>query len=392
MLLVLIVSISPLAMHIYLPSLPGLASELMATDAEVQLTLSVYLFVVANAQLIIGPLSDRYGRRRILLIGLALFLVATVYCRMATSIEALIVGRAFQAAGACAGMVLGRAIVRDISTRETAASLLGYVTMGMAIAQMLGPALGGVLDGFYGWRASFDLLIVIGLGISIATVMALPETNLQPLPSFAPRALVRSHRALASEPRFWAFATTGALASAIFFAFLGGGPLIAQRELGLSPTGYGLYFAMLAAGYAVGNFLAGRFSESIGPPTMIFAGNIVSLVAMLGLAAMLLAGWLHPLTLFAPMLLSSLANGLCLPNTFSGALSVRPDMAGTASGLAGWLQVMMGAVATVLVGWFTHLGIWPLVIIMLTLSVLALLSGLVSNALERRASLAEQAS
>ncbi|MEM1363988.1 MAG: multidrug effflux MFS transporter, partial [Pseudomonadota bacterium] len=384
LLLVLIVSTSPLTMHIYLPSLPGMAIDLQATDAQLQLTLSVYLFTVANAQLIIGPLSDRFGRRRILLVGLLIFLLATLACRFATSIEGLIIARGFQAVGGCAGMVLGRAIVRDISTRQTAASLLGYVTMGMAVAQMMGPAIGGLLDGLYGWRASFDLLFALGLALLIACLVLLPETNLKPQTSFAPDALVRQHLDLGGQPRFWAFALTGALASAIFFAFLGGGPLIAQRELGLSPVTYGLYFGFLAGGYAIGNFFAGRYSEKVGGERMILIGNLLSLFAMATLALLFLVGFAHPLSLFAPMMLSSLANGLCLPNTFSGALSVRPDLAGTASGLAGWLQVMVGAAATVLVGWFIHLGIWPLIVIMLLLSIAALLAGTASGRLERQ--------
>ncbi|CAN0602829.1 unnamed protein product, partial [Ectocarpus sp. 12 AP-2014] len=176
-LLVLIVSISPLTMHIYLPSLPGLAADLQASDAQVQLTLSVYLFAVAVTQLIIGPLSDRFGRRPMLIWGMVIFLIATVFCRFATSIDGLVIARGFQAIGGCAGMVIGRAIVRDVASRNEAASLLGYVTMGMAIAQMIGPVIGGFLDGFYGWRASFDLLLLLGVALLVLVVTTLHETH-----------------------------------------------------------------------------------------------------------------------------------------------------------------------------------------------------------------------
>lgn len=385
-LLVLIASLSPLTMHIYLPSLPGLAVDLQASDAQVQLTLSVYLFAVAVAQLLIGPLSDRFGRKPVLVAGIVIFLVATAFCRFATSIEALIVARAFQAIGGCTGMVLSRAIVRDVSDRDNAASLLGYVTMGMAIAQMMGPAIGGLLDGLYGWRASFDLLFVIGLGVLFACLVALRETNLSPQVSLSPRALARSHLTLVLEPRFWAFALTAGLASGVFFAFLGGGPIISQRDMGLTPVAYGLYFALIAGGYAFGNFISGRFSTIAGPPRMIWYGNLLSLVAMLSMAGMLSAGFFNPIALFGPMLLSSLANGLCLPSAFSGVLSVRPELAGTASGMAGSLQLAVGALATVAVGALLHLGVWPLVLIMMGLSICALIAGLVANRLEARAS------
>ncbi|MEM1284899.1 MAG: multidrug effflux MFS transporter [Pseudomonadota bacterium] len=385
LLLILIASLSPLTMHIYLPSLPGLAADLQANDAEVQLTLSVYLFAVAVGQLVIGPLSDRFGRKPVLIAGMLLFLLATAFCRFATSIDALIVGRAFQAIGGCTGMVLSRAIVRDVSDRNNAASMLGYVTMGMAIAQMMGPAIGGVLDGFYGWRASFDLLFLTGLAVLIASLFSLRETNLNPQTSLSPRALWLSHVALAREPRLWAFASTTALASAVFFAFLGGGPIISQREMGLTPIAYGLYFTLIAAGYAFGNFLSGRFSQRAGPPAMILYGNLLSLAAISSMALMFAAGFINPLALFGPMLLSSLANGLCLPSAFSGALSVRPDLAGTASGMTGSLQLAVGALATVVVGSLLHLGIWPLVFIMLGLAIAALAAGIVSSRLEQAA-------
>ncbi|MFK7791784.1 MAG: multidrug effflux MFS transporter [Devosiaceae bacterium] len=388
LLLVMIVSISPLTMNIYLPSLPGMAVDLQASDAQLQLTLSVYLFAVAVTQLIIGPLSDRFGRRPTLIFGLVLFLLATLFCRFATSIEALIFARGLQAIGGCAGMVIGRAIVRDVSTRDQAASLLGYVTMGMAIAQMIGPAIGGLLDGFYGWRASFDLLLIVGGVLLVLVVMTLRETHNSRQSKLSVASLIESHKALMREPRFWAFSLTGAMASGVFFAFLGGGPIISQRILGLAPVEYGFYFTMIAAGYAVGNFLSGRYSMRVGPPHMILAGNVLLLLAMVLMAALLAAQWMHPLMLFGPMLISSLANGLTMPNAFAGALSVRPELAGTASGLSGAIQVMCGAIATVIVGWVIHLGIWPVLIIMVVCAVFALVFGILANHLEAKATTA----
>lgn len=390
LLLIFIASLSPLSMHIYLPSLPGLAVDLQASDAQVQLTLSVYLFAVAGAQLIIGPLSDRFGRRPILMFGLIIFLIATLFCRFADSIETLIIARGFQAIGGCTGMVLGRAMVRDVSTRRGAASLLGYVTMGMALAQMAGPALGGFLDGFYGWRAAFDLLLILGCAIFVVVFFALRETNLTLQTSMAPRQLATNHGALVLEPRFWAYAATGGLASGVFFAFLGGGPLILQREMGLSPLGYGLYFTLVAIGYAGGNYLSGRFSEQFGTRRMITAGNVVALAGIVLCIPLVATGVPHPLVLFGPLIISSFANGLCLPNAFAGALSVRPYLAGTASGMAGSLQLCIAAIATVIVGAVIHLGIWALVTVMLTLAVGALVVGLAANKMEAELAAGEQ--
>jgi DHA1 family bicyclomycin/chloramphenicol resistance-like MFS transporter len=386
LLLMLIASLSPLTMHIYLPSLPGLAEDLRATDAQVQLTLSVYLFAVAAAQLIIGPLSDRFGRRPVLLGGVVIFLVATLWCRFATSIDSLIIARAFQAIGGCTGMVLSRAIVRDVSTRAGAASLLGYVTMGMALAQMMGPAIGGLLDGFYGWRASFDLLLVLGLVVFGFCYFLLRETNQnRQISRLSVRALAHSHLVLLKEPRFWAFALTGALASAVFFAFLGGGPIISQRDFGLRPVDYGLYFMVIAAGYAIGNYLSARFSERLGPPVMITTGNVMALGSLVAMAVAVRMNVSHPLVLFAPMMVTSLANGLCLPNSISGALSVRADLAGTASGIAGSVQLGIGALATVLVGAMIAFGISALSTIMLAFAITALIAGVLANRMEATA-------
>ncbi|MGD1887380.1 MAG: multidrug effflux MFS transporter [Cohaesibacteraceae bacterium] len=388
LLLVAIVSISPLTMNIYLPSLPGMVADFQASEAQVQLTLSVYLFAVAVIQLIIGPLSDRYGRKPVLVVGLASFLAATLVCRFAPTIDILIIGRAFQAIGGCAGLVLGRAMVREVSSRDGAASLLGYVLMGMAISQIIGPTIGGVLDGVYGWQASFDLLFFIGVVLLGLRLFVLRETHHERTTSLAVSALARSHAALLSEGRFWAYSMTGALASSVFFAFVGGAPIISQRDFGLTPVTFGLYFAFIAAGYAAGNFLSGRYSTHIGTATMILYGNVLALAAVVLIAVLLGLGFWHPLSLFGPMFIVSLANGLTMPNSISGALSVRPDLAGTASGVSGSALVGMGALSTVVVGWTLHQGVWPLIIIMVGLAALALAAGLAANALEERASVA----
>ncbi len=387
LLLVLIVSISPLTMHIYLPSLPGLAEDLNATDAQAQLTLSVYLFSVAMVQLLVGPVSDRFGRRPVLLWGLVLFLIATLFCRLATSIEMLIIGRGFQAIGGCVGMVVGRAIVRDVADRSHAASLLGYVTMGMAIAQMGGPAVGGLLDGLYGWRASFDLLLVLGAGLLAIVFFTLRETHHQRQTSLSVDALITSHLALCRVPLFWAFSFTVAFASGVFFCFIGGGPLITQREYGLEPHDYGFYFSLIAIGYAIGNYLSGRYTVFVGPRRMITAGNVVGLVAVIILATLVWADIKHPLAIFGPMFLSSFSNGLVIPNGISGAMSVRPELAGTASGINGSMMVLIGAIATVIVGAVSHLGSPALATTMVVFACAALIAGFWANALERRANL-----
>lgn len=377
--LVAISAVNPLAMNIYLPSMPRLVDFFATTMSEVQLTLSLYLAAVALAQIAIGPLSDRFGRRPVLLWGLGIFLAGSIICVFAQSISVFLVGRILQAAGGCAGIVLGRAIVRDLFDRRRAASMIGYVTMGMAVAPMVGPAIGGVLDQAFGVVAISIFVTAIGLAVTLAAVVNLHETNHYRM-SGGVGELFRNFGTLMRIPAFWAYALTAAFTSITFFAFLGGGPFIASELLDMSPSEYGLYFMLVAAGYIVGNWFSGRYASSAGVLRMITSGNLMLLAAIAAIAAFFAAGYIHPLSLFGPIFFVGIANGICLPSSIAGAVSVRPDLAGAASGLAGSMQIGFGAIASALVGWLLS-GvlwpgtIWPLVLIMALACVATLISG-----------------
>lgn len=379
--LIAISAVGPLALNIFMPSMPGMVTVFETSPAMVQLTLSLYLIAISVAQLIIGPLSDHFGRRPILLAGMALFLVGTLACRLAPSIDALIVGRIIQGAGGCAGLVLARSVVRDLYSRNKSASMIGYVTMGMAVAPMIGPAIGGYLDGIRGWESSFDLMLAIGVVVFIASYFDLNETNRHRTPDFGFRPALRSYATLSGYGAFWIFALTSSFASGVFFSFLGGAPFIVTDLMHLTPTQYGLYFALVAGGYLTGNFLSGRYAERTGIVAMIMIGNTLSVVAVAAIAIGFAFEFYHPLALFGPMFFTSMANGLTLPNAIAGAVSVRPELAGAAAGLSGSLQVGAGAVASAIVGAliageaFGATG-WPLVLVMAITSILAFLTGL----------------
>lgn len=340
-------AISPLAINIFIPSMPGMAAEFGTPYPTMQLGLSLYLLAVGILQLFIGPLSDYYGRRPVLIVGMLLFLAGTAVCISAATVEMFLLGRVIQSASA-SGMVISRAVVRDLHAREKAASMIGYVTMGMAIAPMIGPALGGILNDQFGWRSSFFLLGAVGLISLLATLFDLQETNKdrgRPI-----RQQLTTYWALLRTRAFWSFSTTAACNAAVFFGFLGGGPVIASSFLGLSATQYGAWFALCALGYVFGNFLSGRFSEKIGIAGMMNAGSAVTLVGAVLPAVLFSVTDLGALALFGPMMVVGIGNGLVLPNAAAGAVSVRPEAAGAAAGLIGSFQIGMGAISSVIGG------------------------------------------
>ncbi len=369
--LVLLAGLSALSMNIFLPSLPNMAAYFESDYSLMQLAISLYLGVTGALQLVIGPMSDRYGRRPVILVGLVIFMVATIGCLLASSVEVFLTFRMIQA-GIATGMVLSRAIVRDMVPAEQSASMIGYVTMGMSLVPMMAPALGGYLDSLFGWQANFSMLLVLGAIISAIIYFDLGETNLNPSPNFM--AQVRDYPELFRSRRFWGYALTAAFGSGSFFAFLGGAPFVGTNFFGLSSTGLGLYFGIVSLGYLLGNFLSGRYSVRVGINRMMLYGAIITLTGLCLSFIALLAGGTHPMFFFGFMVTVGLGNGMVLPNANAGMLSVRPQLAGSASGLGGAIMLLGGASLAVLTGAVLtpERGPYPLLGLMIITTVLAI--------------------
>ncbi len=390
--LVSISTVNPIAMQIYLPSLAGMMVVFSATAGEVQLSMSAFFASVAIAQLFWGPLSDRFGRRPIIIAGMALFVLGSVLCLVAPTIEMLIVGRIIQGAGGCTGMSLGRAIVRDLYGPRQAASMIGYVTMGMTVMPTLAPAVGGLLDQLYGWQSSFVLLLVIGLGALWATIYCLPETHTSRA-RIGPAEVMRSYLTLLREPLFWCYSLTAAFSALAYFAYLGGAPFIAAGPLSMSAAEMGFYFMFVALGYILGNYISGKFTVRVGMLPMILTGTLLSVAAIVLIAAFTCFGVLSAPGLFLPMFLVGLGNGVCLPSALSGAAGVRPELTGSASCLTASLQVSGGAIAGSLVAWlysdsFLAGSPWGMIAIMAAGAVLSLVAALAIRPIAARQSLA----
>ncbi|KIC43283.1 multidrug MFS transporter [Ruegeria sp. ANG-R] len=369
--LVLLSGLSALSMNLYLPSLPFMATYFQTDYKVMQLSIALYLLVNAVLQILIGPIADKAGRRPVLLWGLALFLLATLGCIYAPNVETFLAFRMFQAV-IVVGVVLSRAAVRDMYEQDQAASMLGYVTMGMAVVPMIGPAVGGLLEEAFGWKANFWLPFALaGLALLLTysdfgeTAAASGKTLLQQF---------REYPELLMSPRFWGYSLSSAFSSGAFFAYLGGAPFIGTEVFGMTAAEVGVYFGAPAIGYFFGNFISGRFSVRIGVNRMVLWGCWLNAIGVAVSAALFLAGLGTALSFFGLMTFVGLGNGMAIPNATAGSLSVRPHLAATASGLSGAIMLGGGAALSALAGaLLTHeTGAMPLLWLMLATAVLAI--------------------
>lgn len=348
-LLTVAVGLGPLATDLYLPSLPSIGAYFQASVADTQLTLSVFLIGFAASQLIYGPLSDRFGRRPVMLAGFTIFAAASVLCALAPSMELLIIGRFLQALGVCGGPVLGRAVVRDVYGPDRAARVLSYMATAMALGPALGLLLGGVLETQFGWRAAFWALFGVGLFLLAAVGLTLPETNRHRDPSATrPDRILRNFGTLLTHQSYIGFALIVAFSYAGIFAFISGSPFVLMRAMGLSPTAYSLYSAAVISAYMVGAFISGRFALRLGQERLIAMGVALGILSA---GSGLVFAWLGIMTLptvLLPLAGYLLAAGLMLSNAIAGALRHYPHMAGSASSLIGFIQ--MGSAALLGVG------------------------------------------
>jgi DHA1 family bicyclomycin/chloramphenicol resistance-like MFS transporter len=345
-----------------------------ADAGTVQLTLSLYLAGMAISQLVLGPLSDRFGRRPVMIAGLALTVIASFAALATSSIAGLIVSRTVQAFGATVGIVIGRAVIRDIYDRDRAASMIGWVTMAMVVAPMIAPLIGGALDTAFGWHAVVIFLGLFSAVILVWTAFGLRETRAAASGEGFARFLADA-ATLLGDRKFNGYMLIAAFNSSAFFAFIGGAPHVVVTIMHRSSAEYGVWFAIISVSYMAGNFAAGRWSARLGTDVMIRRGVIVTLAgAMLGIAWILLQPYGGPVVIMAPQFIIAFAAGFQLPNAIAGAVSVRPQAAGTAAGITGFMQMGLGALVAQSVG---HLidgapTALPLELIVLVLSVFSL--------------------
>ncbi|MEM9970791.1 MAG: multidrug effflux MFS transporter [Pseudomonadota bacterium] len=371
--LVLMAGLGAMNMSAFLPALPQMTTFFGTEYAIMQLSVSLYLAAIAVLQLLIGQLSDRFGRRPVVLWCLVIYMVATLGCILAPNVELFLAFRIGQSAVA-AGLVLSRAIVRDLVDEAHSASMIGYVTMGMALVPMIAPMIGGALSASIGWQAVFWFLLAGGVLVWAVCFYDQGETALGEGRRF--RDQVREYPELLQSVRFWGYVFTAAFTSGAFFAFLGGAPLVASDVYGLSSFWAGVGFGAPAIGYAIGNGISGKYSVQVGINRMIIVGATLTVIGLTLAALLVLAGFDSAILFFGFCTFVGLGNGMVIPNANAGMLSVRPHLAGTASGLGGTFMLGGGAAlsvfASVVLAWGTTS--LPLLALMASVSALGLAS------------------
>jgi DHA1 family bicyclomycin/chloramphenicol resistance-like MFS transporter len=375
--LVLATAIGPFAMQVFIPALPAMQEAFAVSAATAQLALSLSALAIAVATLFYGPLSDRLGRRPALIAGLVVYLAGSALCALAPTMGTLIVGRIVQAAGGCAGIVLTRAIVRDLYGLEQSAKVLAYITMAMVVAPTIAPALGGLLTDALGWRWVFWVGALVGVLILLAVRAELTETA-PPSRTARARPALGDFRHLLRSPRFLGYALQGAFSIAVFYAYLAAAPYLMLRVMHRPASEFGLMSVLVSLAFMAGNYAAARLTARAGTNRMILLGSVGSLGGTLLLFALLLAGFWTPWALFLPTSLTAFCQGLALPNTQAAFVNVDPQAAGTASGLGGFLQMAVAALAAQLVGSIQNGTPYPMAVGMTLCATAALTAALVA--------------
>ena len=382
--LILLSGLSVVSLNMFLPSLANIAATFEADYALVSLSIAGYAMAMAVLQLVLGPLSDRFGRRPVILAGLALFSLASLGCLLATDVWTFLAFRMLQAAIA-SGFAVSRAVIRDQVGAQAAASLMGYLAMAWALAPMLGPMFGGALDQLFGWRASFWAFLAFGVVVFGLCWGDLGETNTKPSATF--RRQFRTYPALLRSGPFWGYALCTGFSVGAFYVFITGAPLVAATLFDMGTATLGIGMGSITAGFIFGSFLAGRFAGGRALTTMMISGRVVACGGLtLGLIV-LLTGFVHVATLFGACMFVGIGNGLTMSSGNAGAMSVRPDLAGSASGLSGALTVAGGAAMSALTGVvLTEANAaYALLGLMLLASFLGLVAALAVLWLDRRA-------
>ncbi len=342
-LLALMSGLAPISIHILLPVLPEIERAFARGGGTSQLTLSLGLVAMAVSTIAYGPAADRFGRKPVLLFGLATFIAGSLLCFWSPTIEVLIFGRVVQAAGGAAGMVVSRAIVRDVYSRDEAAQVIGYMMSAIILAPLFAPLIGGFLTEFFGWRSVFIFATAIGVIAFAFTAPGYRETHRPSGGGGLLREMITAFPILLKDRAFLAYTGYASFGVGLFMTFAGGLPFVMVNLFDRPPSDFGLFFMMIMGGFLTGTFLSTRLTPKVGIDTMIRLASGTSLLFGLSIPVLLWMGYISPWSLFLPGAAMAVCHGLAMPNAQAGGVSVNPTIAGSASGLLIFIQMTVGA-------------------------------------------------
>jgi len=377
--------IGPLAVHLFMPVIPAVKAALGLSDALAQLTFSIALFGMAFATLFYGSLSDRYGRRPVLLSGLALFLVGSALSAVATSVIPLVLGRFVQAIGAGCGITLGRVIAQDVYGRERLVKAIAYLTMAYTIGPMISPIVGGVLIDAFGWRSVFGFALLLGGIIALGAYAAVFESRPPSAGHAASGSVLRNYAALFGHVRFTAFVLHSGFLTGSFLVAATAASSLMKELLHRPSAEFGFYFLLFPLGFLSGNFITSRIGNRAANETMVLAGSLLMAATVAAQSSLLLGGRVTPLVLFAPGFFITLAQGISLPYAQSGAMATNTKLAGTAAGIGVFVQNFCGAAFAQLYGLFADGTVTPLMHTTAITALAGLVAGVVPFIIARRA-------
>jgi DHA1 family bicyclomycin/chloramphenicol resistance-like MFS transporter len=378
-------AVAPLTTDMYLPSLPDIARQLGASTAQVQLTISAYLIGFAIGQIFYGPVSDRHGRKPVLIVAVVLYCAASLVCALSTSIEMLIVARFAQALGGSGGAVLARAIVRDLYSGARAGRELSVIGAVMALAPVLAPLVGGVLQIGFGWRSIFITLVAAGLVCGCVVRLRFSETlAVRAAEPVSLAGMLRSYRVVARDRAFLAYLGIGTASYAGLFAWISGASFVLQNLYGLTPFHFGFAFAIGSVGFMSGTLLAARLVGRIGIDGVLGVGSCFVTAGGLGMVVAVALGFTSALSIVLPMAVYLAGLGMVLPQSIAGALTPFPERAGAASALLGFIQQCAAATCGAAVGWLLGENAWPLAIAVAVMGCATLVIWISTRGLRRR--------
>ncbi|MGE0626368.1 MAG: multidrug effflux MFS transporter [Hyphomicrobiaceae bacterium] len=367
--------IAPLAIHLFFPAIPVIKEELQLSESAAQLAFSVSLFTMGVATLAYGSLSDRFGRRPVLLSGLCLFLVGSLVCALADSLTFLVAGRLIQAMGAGCGVTLVRTIARDAYGQEHLVKAIAYLTMFYTMGPMLAPLVGGLLIDTLGWRWIFVFALSCGALVMAAAATFIYETHPGRSPGAAPLNTMQGYAILLSNLRFNSYVLQTGMSTASFLVMAAAAAVFMHEMLRRPAAEFGLYFLAFPFGFLSGNFITSRISDRFHRDTMVLAGSIISAMTLVIQSTILLAGYITPLSLCLPGFFISFAQGISMPSGQAGALSISPRHAGTAAGIGVFMQNVVGGFGVQIYGLIADGTVVPFVIIVAITGVATIIFG-----------------